>query len=87
MVGCPRTFNSVSSKEQLGFFWLVINTYFGLILKDEEIERGDGRSGQRAGGEQSFPGEVTISSVFVKWSSTFPFEIFRWFIMLIKNFF
>lgn len=29
-----------------------------LILQDEEIERGDGRSSQRAGRKQSFPGEV-----------------------------
>lgn len=35
-------------------------------MKDEEIERGDGRSSQRAGRKQSFPGEVTNKSVLVK---------------------
>lgn len=37
---------------------------FFIVLKDEEIERGDGRSGQRAGRKQSLPGEVTNTSIF-----------------------
>lgn len=57
---------------------LVINTDLFIFPKDEEIERGDGRSSQRAGRKQSLPREVTNKSVFVNWTQIcrFTLEIF-----------
>lgn len=39
-------------------FWGGIEFYF-VCFKDEEIERGDGRSSEGAGRKQPVPGEVT----------------------------